>query len=129
MNRFSMKFTMIGRTGAGDVYAGHDGSIYRNQGGTWQKYGDGGWSNAERPTGTSGQARDLAAQSGASRDTVSQLNRDRSARMDGAQRTSDLNRAGRTGSGSYRPGAGARSFGGGGFRGGGGGGFRGGGRR
>lgn len=38
-------------------------------------------------------------------------------------------RAGRTGSGSYRPGVGAGSFGGGGFRGGGGGGFRGGGRR
>ena len=88
--------TMVGRTGAGDVYAGHDGSIYRNQGGTWQKYGDGGWSNAARPTGTSGQARDLGGQAGASRDTVTQLNSDRSARIDGAQRTGDLNRARRT---------------------------------
>ena len=47
--------TGIGLTGAGDVYAGRDGSIYRNQGGGWQKYGDGGWSNVDRPVGTSGR--------------------------------------------------------------------------
>jgi hypothetical protein len=120
--------TTVGRTSGGDVYAGHDGSIYRNQGGTWQKYSNGGWSNAERPTGTSGQVRDRAAQSGLNRDTVGQLNQDRNARIDGAQRTSDFNRAARSGSGSYRPSGGGRSIGGGGFRGGGGG-FRGGGRR
>jgi len=116
--------TTLGRTAGGDVYAGHDGSIYRNQGGTWQKYGNGGWSNTERPVGTSGQVGDCAAQSGVSRDTVGQLNSDRSARIDGAQRTRDSSRAARSGSGSYRPSGG----GGGGFRGGGGG-FRGGGRR
>jgi hypothetical protein len=120
----------IGRTGAGDVYAGRDGNIYRNQGGSWQKYDNGGWSNVDRPVGTSGQARDRAAQSAVSRDTATQLNSDRSARMDGAQRTRDFNSAGRSGSGSYRPSGGGRSVGGGGggFRGGGGG-FRGGGRR
>jgi hypothetical protein len=115
--------TGIGRTGGGDVYAGRDGSIYRNQGGSWQKYGDGGWSNVDRPVGTSGRD----AQSGLSRDTATQLNRDRSARIDGAQRTRDLNTATRSGSGSYRP-SGGRSVGGGG-RSIGGGGFRGGGRR
>jgi hypothetical protein len=124
--------TAIGRTGAGDVYAGRDGNAYRNQGGSWQKYDNGGWSNVDRPVGTAGQARDRAAQSGLNRDTATQLNRDRGARMDGAQRTRDFNSAGRSGSGSYRPSGGGRSFGGGGggFRGGGGGGgFRGGGRR
>ena len=119
--------TAIGRTGAGDVYAGRDGNVYRNQGGSWQKFDNGGWSNVDRTVGTAGQARDRAAQSGLSRDTATQLNRDRGARMDGAQRTRDLNRAGRSGSGSYRPSGGSRG-GGGGFRGGGGG-FRGGGRR
>ena len=116
--------TAIGQTGAGDVYAGRDGNIYRNQGGSWQKYGDGGWSSVDRPVGTAGQARDRAAPSGLNRDTATQLNRDRSARIDGAQRTSDFNSAGRSGSGSYRPSGAGRSFGGGG-----GGGFRGGGRR
>jgi hypothetical protein len=113
--------TALGRTAGGDVYAGHDGSIYRNEGGTWQKYGNGGWSDVDRPVGTSGQVRDRASQSGVNRDTVGQLNSDRSARIDGAQRTRDAGRAARSGSGSYRPS-------GGGFRGGGGG-FRGGGRR
>jgi hypothetical protein len=114
---------MVGRTGSGDMYAGRDGNIYRNQGGSWQKYNDGGWSSAQRPVGTSGsQFGDRATQAGASRDTINQLSTDRSARIDGARRTSDFNRAGRTGSGSYRPGTGGGSFrgGGGGFRGGGG---------
>jgi hypothetical protein len=119
--------TRVGRTSSGDVYAGRDGNIYRNQGGQWQKYGNGGWSNAERPVGTTGQVRDRAAQSGVNRDTVNQLNRDRTARVDGAQRTRDFNRGSRSGGGSYRP-SGGGFGGGGGFRGGGGG-FRGGGRR
>jgi hypothetical protein len=115
------------RTAGGDVYAGRDGNVYRNQGGSWQKYGEGGWSAPDRPVGTSG--RDLEAQSGSSATTVNQLNRDRSARSDGAQRTKDLNRQkGSIGGGSYRPGTGSGSFGGGSFRGGGGG-FRGGGGR
>src|SRR5262245_18636444 len=63
-----------------------------------------------------------------SRDTATYLNQDRSARMDGAQRTRDFNSAGRLGSGSYRPSGGFGGGGGGGFRGGGGG-FRGGKRR
>jgi hypothetical protein len=123
--------TTVGRTAGGDVYAGHDGNIYRNQSGSWQQYGSGGWSNAQRPVGTAGsQARDLATPSSVNRDTFSQLNSDRSARIDGARRTSDFNRAGSVGGGSYRPGTGSGSFGGGGFRGGaGGGGFRGGGGR
>jgi len=120
----------VGRTGGGDVYAGRDGNVYRNQGGSWQKYGSGGWSDAQRAVGTSGtlggQARDRAS---ANRGTVDQLNRDRGARYDGAQRTKDFSRA-KSGSrsGSYRPSGGGRSFGGGG-RSFGGGGFRGGGGR
>jgi hypothetical protein len=118
------------------MYAGHDGSVYRNQGGSWQKYDNGGWnsvdrSGADRPVGTSGTfgnaARD-GASSGLSSTTRDQLNRDYAARAEGAQRTRDVDRM-RSGSfsssraGSYRPS-------GGGFRGGGGGGgFRGGGGR
>ena len=120
---------VVGRTAGGDVYAGRDGNIYRNQGGSWQKYQNGGWANAERPVGTAGAVGDRAAQSGVNRDTLGQLNSDRGARIDGAQRTRDLNRAGRSGSGSYRPSGGGSFRGGGGSFRGGGGGFRGGGRR
>src|SRR6185436_7178165 len=33
------------RTSDGDVYAGRDGNVYRKEGDSFQKYGDGGWSN------------------------------------------------------------------------------------
>jgi hypothetical protein len=112
--------TRVATGSGGNVYAGRDGNVYRNQGGSWQKYGSGGWSDMQRPTGTTGTLSPRSADSS----TLSQLNTDRSARMDGARRTQDLNR-GSFGGGSYRPSGG---FGGGGFRGGGGG-FRGGGGR
>jgi hypothetical protein len=109
------------------VYAGHDGNVYRNQGGSWQKYDNGSWNSVDRPVGTSGQlgAGDRAQDRGLSSSTVDQLNRDRAARSDGAQRTRDLGSVksggGSTrtwsGAGSYRPRSGG--FGGGGFRGGG----------
>ena len=95
---------MAGRSGLGDVYAGRDGNIYRNQGGTWQKYGNGGWNSVERPTGTRGQFGSRAEEAGgANAATMSQLNRDRVARADGARRTRDLGRSGGGSFGSYRP--------------------------
>jgi hypothetical protein len=113
----------VGVTGSGNVYAGRDGNVYRNDGGSWQKYGNGGWSSLDRPVGTSGQ---LGSQYGAglSSATRDQLSHDRSARLEGAQRTRDLSTvrsssgAGR--SSSYRPSGGGFSRGGGGMRGGGG---------
>jgi uncharacterized membrane protein YgcG len=99
--------TSVGVGAGGDVYAGHDGNVYRRSDtGSWQQWNNGGWSQAQRP-----------AQS-------SQLQRDFSARTQGAQRTSDFSSFQRSPSMGR-----AGSFaGGGGFRGGGGG-FRGGGRR
>jgi hypothetical protein len=129
--------SMVGATGGGNVYAGRDGNVYRNQGGGWQKYQNGGWNSLDRPTGTSGQlgggARRSADQGGLTPATRDQLNRDRAARTDGAQRTRDLGSiqssgGSARGAGSYRPSSGGmRAGGGGGMRGGGG--ARGGGRR
>jgi len=103
--------TAISRTGAqggrvvgtsqGDLYAGRDGNVYRRDSGTWQKYDNGSWNNLPPPTAeqrqqaqeraqqSGAQARDRAASSGYDSNTVNQLNRDRSARTEGAQRTSD----------------------------------------
>ena len=106
----------IARTGSGDIYAGHDGNAYRNQGGGWQKYDNGAWTNVERPQrpeGTAGtvgaEARKRAGQTGLSSPTMDQLNRDRAARVDGSQRMRDLGSMRGTAprsAGSYRPGAG-----------------------
>jgi hypothetical protein len=105
------------RTGQGDVYAGRDGNVYRKQGDSWQKYNNGSWNNV-------GAARDRRTSGGSS--TLGQLNRDSSARMEGATRTRDygsIQSGASQRTGSYRSSGG---FSGGGFRGGGGG-FRGGG--
>ena len=119
----------VARTGSGDVYAGRDGNVYRNDGSGWQKYegGSGGWNPVEgtpeprqqaqqRATG----ARDQASTRAGDSSTVGQLNRDSAARAEGAQRTRDYSSStsSRSGSsGSYRPsGGGARPSRGGGGR-------------
>ena len=112
----------IARTGSGDVYAGRDGNVYKNDGGGWQKYDNGGWNNVDRPSNLPSSAdRPSTTDRGAGGETVGQLDRDRTARTDGATRTRDAGnyRSGsssgssRSGSGSYRPsGGGMRSSGG-----------------
>jgi hypothetical protein len=88
--------SFAGKTASGDLYAGHDGNVYKNVGGSWQKYDNGGWSNVQQPSG--------------------QLKNDWSARSEGATRSnefSSMRSNGGWGSGSYRPsGGGFRGFGG-----------------
>ena len=101
----------------GDVYAGHDGNVYRKtEGGGWeQSNGSGGWTPSDGGQGA--QARDRAATGGtqpASRPATGttqsgQLDRDRDARVQGNQRTTDrsgwqTSGATRSGAGSYRGG-------------------------
>lgn len=48
----------VARASNGDVYAGHDGNVYRNDDGQWQKYnGSGNWSDTSwnRPSGSTSQ--------------------------------------------------------------------------
>ncbi len=104
----------VGASDEGNIYAGHDGNVYRRDGGTWQKYENGDWANtANQPTGQGAQqARDKAAQAGAGTrqidgSTYGQLERDRSARAEGSQRTRDYGSyraSGGRAAGSYRGG-------------------------
>jgi hypothetical protein len=83
----------IARTGSGDVYAGHDGNVYRKQGDSWQKYDSGGWGSVNQPT-------------------PQQVTRDSAARAEGAQRTRDASsvRSGASSrASSYRAGGGNRA--------------------
>ena len=41
--------TAAGKTGSGDIYAGHDGNVYRKTDSGWQKYDNGGWGDAQKP--------------------------------------------------------------------------------
>jgi hypothetical protein len=90
--------TTVGRTESGDIYAGHDGNVYRKgDDGNWQQHGNSGWSNTTRQP--------------------NQVDRDSAARVQGNQRAADRSsweRSGstRSGAGSYRGGGGARGGGG-----------------
>ena len=113
--------TRVTRTSNGDVYAGRDGNVYRKQGDSFQKYGDGGWNTVERPTGEqrpqgAAERAPRTADRGWDSNTAGQVTRDSSARAEGAQRTRDAgqvrsNPSPRTG-GSYRAGGGFRGGGG-----------------
>ena len=42
--------TAVGKSSSGDIYAGHDGNVYKNTGSGWQQSnGSGGWSNVNTP--------------------------------------------------------------------------------
>jgi hypothetical protein len=89
---------MVNRSGPGGsgfvaagedgVYAGRDGNVYRRaEDGGWQKYENGGWGETQHPGETAaGNARDRASSRAGDGSTIGQLERDRSARQDGAQR-------------------------------------------
>jgi hypothetical protein len=87
---------------AGDegMYAGRDGNIYRRgEGGGWQKYEDGAWGPTQHPGATAARDR-AAAGDPPDRSTIGQLERDRSARIEGGRRAREFAagpRAGRTG--------------------------------
>ncbi len=120
-----------------NVYAGRDGNVYkRDPNGNWNKWDSGSWNPVQRPDG-SVSTRESMLNEGArqrerqmDRSTFGTLERDRSNRAQGAQRTRDsgsYNRGGGGNLGGYRSPGVSRGGGGGGFSRGGGG--RGGGRR
>ena len=50
--------TAAGKTANGDMYAGHDGNVYKNTGSGWQTYNNGSWNNVQKPTTSSAQSYD-----------------------------------------------------------------------
>ena len=42
--------TAAGKTSSGDMYAGHDGNVYKNTGSGWEKYDNGSWNTVTKPT-------------------------------------------------------------------------------
>jgi len=73
----------IGHVGD-DVYAGHDGNVYRNTGDGWQKHSSGGWQPVTLPSppgNISGETRNT---------DLDRLSRDRQARTEGAWRDQQL---------------------------------------
>ena len=114
--------TAAGKTSSGDMYAGHDGNVYKNTGSGWEKYDNGSWNTVtkptqqqvqqstqsyrdQHPTGTSGG---YGAQSG-SLGATNDLNQDAQARQRGNMESQRYSQ-GRSGWGGDR--SGGRSYGG-----------------
>jgi hypothetical protein len=119
----------IGRTGQGDLYAGRDGNVYRRSGDGWQQRDAGGdWKSVEASPERqavradaaervrSSGAAERARASGIDRSTLDQLNRDRSGRTRGAQRSGQYGNWNRSGAARPTRGSFAGRAGGGGFR-------------
>ena len=113
--------TAVAKSGSGDVYAGHDGNVYKKSDDGYQKYENGGWNTVQPPTTeqkqqaktqaqqTGTQARTQASTSGWSGQTASQVQRDASARTTGTQRTQAYSgvKSGSAKASSYKPSGGA----------------------
>jgi hypothetical protein len=124
-NNITGNTTRTVRTSDGDVYAGRDGNVYRKSGDGYQKYGEGGWNDVDRPAAqprqqSAGTTGDRGTGGGWDSTTAGQVTRDSAARAEGAQRTNDASRARSSGSsgggartGSYRPSGGGMRGGGG----------------
>jgi hypothetical protein len=127
--------TFARRQGSDDLYAGKDGEVYKRTDDGWQKYGEGGWQDVERPAERTGdrsqlpsldeQSRQAARDSvrtnppadSSARDLGANANRERSStsRTYGTDRSRQLNRdynARRSGNARFSQRRSAGSFGG-----------------
>jgi hypothetical protein len=104
----------VAKSNSGDLYAGHDGNVYKKDAsGGYQKYDNGSWNSVQQPTQAQRQqaqsqasSRAASANSAASAGTMGQVQSDAAARSSGAQRTnaySGVRSSGGSGASSYRP--------------------------
>ncbi|MEN6319834.1 MAG: hypothetical protein ABFD82_13905 [Syntrophaceae bacterium] len=111
--------TAVGKTASGDVYAGHDGNVYRNTGSGWQKYDDGNWTPVQTPPkNVQQQAQQRGSSSGQSGDSqqIQGLQKEAQNRQRGEQsssRSQQYERSGGWGSRSWGESSGGFNRGGG----------------
>jgi hypothetical protein len=101
--------TAVGKTASGNMYAGHDGNVYKNTGNGWQKYDNGSWNSVSKP-----QPNWQGAESSQQR-TGSESNQQRSAPASSYNRSSASNDSRPSEGGFDRSGGGFDRSGAGGF--------------
>ncbi len=88
--------TAAGKTASGNMYAGHDGNVYKNTGNGWEKYDNGSWNSVNKPQPNWQGAQNSQEKAGSE---------------NSQQRTSSASNADRSGaSGSNRSSAGAGGY-------------------
>ncbi|HEY7318734.1 MAG TPA: hypothetical protein VIE89_14250 [Candidatus Binatia bacterium] len=69
----------VGKTASGNMYAGHDGNVYKNTGNGWQKYDNGSWNSVNKPKpnwqGAENNQQRTASENYQQRSSASNLNR------------------------------------------------------
>ncbi len=132
--------TAAGKTASGNMYAGHDGNVYKNTGSGWEKYDNGSWNSVQKPTTPTsatqpkpttsqeagaqqrplgyGQQRSSSFERSGGSDPMEGLQREAQSRERGAQSSERFNQFQRSRDfgGERSFGGGGRSFGGGGGR-------------
>jgi len=102
--------TTLAQSGSGDIYAGHDGNVYRKTDDGWQQHGDGGWSNVDTPERPAGAQTTDAPRYGGSGSLESRETRDAygnrsatgTAQRPATSNTQQLNRDAAARSGGYQ---------------------------
>jgi hypothetical protein len=117
--------TAAGKTSNGDMYAGHDGNVYKNTGSGWQKYDNGSWNTVDKPTQQQAQQKtqsyeqqhptsssgNYSAQS-RSQGTTGDLNQEAQNRQRGAEQSQRYSQGQRSGGWGGDRSGGGRSWGG-----------------
>jgi hypothetical protein len=107
----------VGKTANGDMYAGHDGNVYKNTGSGWQSYNNGSWNSVNKPTPTSAQqnAQSFKQPSSSGQSSFNRSSEASSSQMKGLQQESQNRQRGSQESSRFQQSGGGR-FGGGGER-------------
>src|SRR5881227_84091 len=87
--------TAAGKTASGNMYAGHDGNVYKNTGNGWQKYDNGSWNSMSSAKPNWQQAE------GSQQRSSTQSSQARSSTESSQQRSSASSSYNRSGGGSY----------------------------
>ena len=105
--------TVAGKTSNGDMYAGHDGNVYKNTGSGWQSYNNGSWNsvNTQQHQQSMDQSRSSAASGGGW--SSQNLDSERQSRQSGAAQSENFDRGGGGWGGGGRGGGGGWGGGGG----------------
>jgi len=108
-----------------DLYAGHDGNVYKNTGDGWKKYDNGSWNEVQQPSQASQTKSETTSMErkgttqGARQTSTESLDAQRQARLAGDQRSASSSWGSRSWGGGFDRGASAADgerFGGGGDR-------------
>jgi hypothetical protein len=109
----------VGKTANGDMYAGHDGNVYKNTGSGWQSYNNGSWNQVKPPTATPHQqsAQSFKSPSSTGQSSFNKSSAGSSSQMQGLQREAQNRQRGAQESSRFQQ-SGSGRFGGGRFGGG-----------